>query len=94
MALPLSINEAIEVALVWGSNKWPEAPAIKVYEINLRPTLSAEEGVWWGYKIYVLPEPYVDSIINKIGSELIIRMDGAVDSYKDIGSDEYVSTST
>jgi len=90
--LPLSVNKAIAIAMDWGTKKWPQAPGLKILEVKLSQTLNVEEGVWWDYQIYILPEPYADSFANRIGSEIIISMDGVVDKERDVGTDKFVLT--
>jgi len=91
--IPLKINEAVKVAKVWALKKWQNVNAFKILEIKLSSMISGKEGTWWAYHIIVIPEPWSESYVNNIGSEIVITMSGTVERYRDLGTKKFVLTS-
>ena len=90
---PLLIGDATSIATEWAEKKWPNSNGIHIDSIRLQLVAQSGNREWWSYYVSVTPNSFVINKAGFYGGEVVIRMDGAVYSYKANGTESFVLTS-
>lgn len=89
----LLIGDATSIAKEWAEKKWPNSNGIHIDSIRLQLVAQSGNREWWSYYVSVTPNSFVINKAGFYGGEVVIRMDGAVYSYKANGTENFVLTS-